>query len=93
MYSNRSVSGVKSEKILGKLCEDIITNLKDCLVYELSLLKEITPQRVSAALRGVDEAANSFGQTEISSCLPHELLLKLCALAILSSHTLRSLGE
>ena len=87
------MSGVTSEKILGKLCEDILISFEDCLVYDLALLKDIAPRRVTAALRGDDPAPDAFDQAELASCLPHDLLLKICALAILSSHTLRSLGE
>lgn len=87
------MSGVVSEKILGKLCEDVLTSFENCLVYDLTLLKDEAPRKVTAALRGDEQATDALGQAELTSCLPHDLLLKICALAILSSHTLRSLGE
>jgi len=84
----RSISNATNERDMDQLCTAILTSFDDCLSNDLSLLRETAGSRVSPAL-GV--SPDHKGQSP--ECLSYDLILKMCALAVLSSHTLRSLGK
>ena len=82
-----------NEKELEKLCGAINTNLKDCLDYDITLLASTAAVKVMSALRSDVHSSVSQEQDDVQEAIPHDLMLKMCSLAILASHTLRSLGE
>ena len=82
----------------------LLSDLEECLNFDLQLFKDMTPACVSHVL-SLGRAAGGGGEggeeeeeegdhrkVEELACLPHDLLLKVVALCILSSTQLRSQG-
>ena len=89
----RSVLSSINEKELEKLCRAINSSLEDCLDHDLALLASTATVTVMAALRSDIHSSINQEQYEVHESIPHDVMLKMCALAVLASHTLRSLGE
>ncbi len=85
--------GSINEKELEKLCGAINTSLEDCLDHDLALLASTAAVKVMAALRPGVHSSTNQEQDKVLESVPHDVMLKMCALAVLASHTLRSLGE
>ena len=75
------------DKSLGKLCEETLESFRQCLEYDLQTFKEGSDNRISNLLSG-----ESCDVTADEILLPPDVLLKLIALCILPSHSLRELG-
>ena len=88
IYILRSSSS--ENKFLSTLCQETLDSFKQCLEYDLQTFKEDSDSRISRILsaEGPDTASTT---NEI--LLPPDVLLKLTALSILPSHSLRVLGK
>ena len=84
----------------------LLSDLEECLNFDLQLFKDMTPACVSHVLssgrvrergggrgEGEEEEVGDHKKVEELACLPHDLLLKVVSLCILSSTQLRSQGE
>ena len=88
LYPGSNGTGVNQEKPLATLCEETLESFKYCLEYDLQSFRESAEERVNGILFG----AKSYRGTAESVLLPPDLLLKVTALSILPSHSLRQLG-
>lgn len=75
------------DKHLGTLCQETLDGFKQCLEYDLQTFKENSDNRVASILSG--EKCDAASEEVL---FPPDVLLKLTALSILSSHSLRQLG-
>ncbi|XP_064391168.1 nonsense-mediated mRNA decay factor SMG5-like isoform X3 [Halichondria panicea] len=91
--TEKSVLSSINEKELEKLCRAINSSLEDCLDHDLALLASTATVTVMAALRSDIHSSTNQEQYEVHESIPHDVMLKMCALAVLASHTLRSLGS
>ncbi len=89
----------RPEEDLSSLCEQVVHNLEECLGYDLQLFQDTCQSRAEAALAGsllqTEEGAGDVGTRSMVDglmCLSSDLVLKLAALSILPSHTLRIQG-
>lgn len=80
-------SPVSPSNSLSKLCEDTLESLKQCLDANLEALREGLDERVGHVLSG---KSHSAGEGDV--VLQPDVLIKLTALAILPSYSLRQLG-
>jgi hypothetical protein len=76
-------------KLLNVLCQETLDSFKQCLEYDLQTFRECSGVRISRVLSG--EGQDGTGTEAI--LLPPDVLLKLAALSILPSHSLRQLGN
>ena len=96
IYVYRSSSASKSLPIL---CDALLSNLEECLNFDLQLFTEMCPARVSSVIATEGEAREKRDKEgearreEEAACLPSDLLQKVTSLCMLSSHTLRKKGE
>ena len=87
-YPDSNGTGGGQEKPLGTLCEETLENFKYCLEYDLQSFRESAEERINGILSGV----KTYRRGADSVLLPPDLLLKVTALSILPSHSLRQLG-
>lgn len=90
---SRSLSSTTNDKDLEKLCKGILSSFEECLSQDFFLLSDTAPDKILTLLRPDVYSSINQEQPGAVECIPHDLMLKICALAILTSHTLRSLGE
>ncbi len=89
LYPASNRTGTNHEKPLGMLCEETLESFKYCLEYDLQSFQESAEERVDGILSGIESC---HGGSAESALLPPDLLLKVTALSILPSHSLRQLG-
>eukprot|EP00731_Ephydatia_muelleri_P016254 Em0009g678a len=76
--------------VLGEECQGVIQNLEDCLKSDLQLYELTCIERVHTVLSEQDADTPI---SDVQSCLPCDVLLKVSALSLLPSHTLRLQGS
>ena len=70
----------------------MIKSLDECLTFDLQLFQETSLDRAKAALSEEKEGEDVGSVMDRLASLPSDLMLKLTALSILPSHTLRIQG-
>lgn len=81
-----------SEDDLAKLCEGVINCLDECLNYDLQVFEDTCSERALTAVKEGEGQERVVVPLDSLACLPSDLLLKLSALSILPSHSLRLQG-
>ena len=81
-------TAVNGDKNFSKLCEETLENFRQCLEYDLQVFKENCNNTLSSILFG---KKRSTAPDKV--LLPQDVLLKLAALSILPSYSLRQLGN
>lgn len=81
-------SSISEDKSLGNLCQETLDTFKQCLECDLQTFREEAEDRVACILSGKECSAASE-----RTLLPPDVVLKLTALAISPSHSLRQLGQ
>lgn len=76
-----------SDHDIPLMIQQVETDLTECLNYNIILLREHLSSKSSDEI-----SAFSSIETEVQMLLPCELLLKLIAMTILTSHSLRLQG-
>lgn len=80
---------------LPTLCDDLLSDLEECLIFDLQLFADMCPACVHDILSSDQGSEGEWDRKvlEEQACLPCELLLKVVALCIQSSTTLRTQGK
>lgn len=87
-------------KSLSSLCEVLLSDIEECLTFDLQLFIDMCPARVLDVISsqegmgggGEGGRGGDARKAEELACLPSDLLLKVVTLCMLSSTTLRKQG-
>ena len=81
-----------SESVLVNLCDQVVSRLAACLDYDFILYQESCSDKVQSGL-GLEEGRSRHPGINNLACFSDDVLLKLTAMSILPSYSLRSLGQ